>query len=78
MAFFFWYGIRDRARTHLNAIVQWTVAATSANTGSNTYFCPSGQKCKSSPISSTKEKVIPTGMAFSFASVQASVENQKI
>jgi len=36
--FFFWYGIRDGTRTHLNATVQWTVAATSANTGSNTYF----------------------------------------
>jgi hypothetical protein len=33
VAFLFWYGIRDRTRTHRSGTVRWTVPATSANTG---------------------------------------------
>ena len=33
MVFFIWYDIRCRTRTHLNADVRWTSAATSSKTG---------------------------------------------
>jgi len=38
---FFLPGIR--IRTHLNATVRWTVAATSSKTGGYIYFCPRGK-----------------------------------
>ena len=42
-----------RDRTHLNASVRWTLAATSSQTGGYNYFSPplGGEKCRSIPVS---------------------------
>ena len=34
----FWYGIRDRTRTHLNATVRWTVAPEGLTEGNIDYL----------------------------------------
>ena len=39
----FSYCMDRRTRTHLNASVRWTLAATSANTGGYLYFLPSAE-----------------------------------
>ena len=46
-----------RIRTHLNATVRWTVAATSSQTGGYLDFCL-WQKCKSNPVIRTMRVVI--------------------
>ena len=44
-----------RTRTHLNGV--WMSVARCGWTQRNLYFCPKGQKCKSSPVTGT---IIPT------------------
>ena len=65
---------RYRTRTHLNADVRWTSAATSSKTGGFFTFCPKGKKAIESCCLHQKETT-PYGVVFLFGGNKTQDEN---